>query len=336
MAGADSLRPDSPRPDCSNGDQALMGDACRVAAGGIGATMHGSCVHCTRCGGCALCILQRQENGDLPSRRGFSHISRLSAPACRSRGTIWRVASKGKRAVFPQHSRFSPLWSHAMRPPSRGVGARDTWNQTKRAIAGSVFAASLFIAGGSGCASNIRGGEARDSVEAARQINRQTTSASELDPALVDFLVSAAERRLMTSAEGTLAASHATAPEIRTYGERMIKDEAMLLERLQLLAGRVGIHLPEAIGESKQKKLDELGALQAEDFDEKFIQMITAGHKRDVQAFEFATKFENPDVRQFAIENRAMIERQLAEITALPSRGARESTPSFSSDKPTK
>lgn len=140
------------------------------------------------------------------------------------------------------------------------------------------------------------------------------------DKKVPEFIVHMADARIMDREEGRLAASLGTTQAIRDYGTQMVKDQDMLLAKLQTLAASKNITLPNAISEKKSKQLEKLSKLTGKPFDRKFLKMIKADHKRDIKRFKKATFFEDGDTRVFAETNLKLIEQQLAQAQALAKR----------------
>lgn len=131
------------------------------------------------------------------------------------------------------------------------------------------------------------------------------------------FIVHMTDARYMDREEGRLATLLGTTQAIRDYGALMVKDQDMLLDKLQKLAASKNITLPNAISDKKSKYLTKLSKLTGEKFDRTFLKMITIDHKRDVKKFKKALKFEDAATRKFAAENLSMIEGHLAQAKAL-------------------
>jgi putative membrane protein len=150
----------------------------------------------------------------------------------------------------------------------------------------------------------------RDSVKQAQEQNQN----SAIDEDISKFLTEAADARMMDIEEGKLAKERGTTPEIRQYGEWMITDQSRLLKELRVLAASKNIVLPNTLSNEKADGLEDLKEKEGEDFDDKFIKMITQDHKRDVDEFEDATDFKDKDVKKFAETNLPLIQSHLDKI----------------------
>ncbi len=137
------------------------------------------------------------------------------------------------------------------------------------------------------------------------------------DKNVEEFLEQSADARMMDAAEGKLAVEKGTTDAIKNYGKLMVTDQAKLLKEIQQLAASHHIILPEQISDKKEKHRKILAAKAGEDFDHKFIKMITIDHKRDVRMFTKATEFEDAELSSFAKKYLPMIQGHLDKINAI-------------------
>lgn len=132
-----------------------------------------------------------------------------------------------------------------------------------------------------------------------------------------EFIVKMANARLMNREAGRQAAGLASTKAIRDYGSLMVKDQEILLTKLQQLATSKNITLPNAINEKKSVQLTKLSALRGKAFDRKFLKMMKTDLKQDVKKFKKATKFEDEATKKFAKENLPLIQQHLEAVKAL-------------------
>lgn len=169
----------------------------------------------------------------------------------------------------------------------------------------SLFLIPLFLM--MFCKSAILEDE-EDSVVEAQEKNE----AAAIDESVSDFLTEAADARMMGIAQAKLAAQRGTTESVREYAELMIKDQTRLLESIQKIAKAKRVVLPKKISDEKKKWLTDLEAMNGEDFDKKFLQMITIDHRRDVRKFRNAGSMDDKDVAAFAERHLSTIEGHLA------------------------
>jgi putative membrane protein len=153
----------------------------------------------------------------------------------------------------------------------------------------------------------------KDSVALAKEQNDN----SAIDEKISEFLTEAADARIMDIEQGKLAKEPGTSAEVRRYGELMITDQTKLLHEIKVLAAAKNITLPSTLSNEKADALADLKEKTGEDFDEKFIKMMTVDHKRDVGAFEDAQDCRDKDVKKFAAQYLPVIESHLERIKNL-------------------
>lgn len=156
-----------------------------------------------------------------------------------------------------------------------------------------------------------------DAVERANDANKEKAKANQVNKDVAEFLVAAADARMMDSKEGKLAITKGTTNEIQSYGQSMVKDQALMLEKIQQLAKARNISLPSSISNEKQDGYNDLAGKQGKEFDKKFCKMMIIDHKRDVKMFENAIDLNDPEVSAFAKNYLPMIQSHLDSITAI-------------------
>jgi putative membrane protein len=152
-----------------------------------------------------------------------------------------------------------------------------------------------------------------DSVKQAHEKNVN----SGIDEDVSKFLTEAADARMMDLEQGKLAMSKGTTAEIREYGQWMVKDQTRMLKDLRVLAASKKITIPSALSDQKSDGLEELKKKEGEEFDKKFLNMMTIDHRRDVNDFDKATKLKDADIKQFASTNLTTVKSHLERIKTL-------------------
>jgi predicted outer membrane protein len=135
-----------------------------------------------------------------------------------------------------------------------------------------------------------------------------------LDAAIVDFLRENISTRLAVIEIGRLAQTQHAESAAGMYAKGMISEESLLLERLQALAQAVGVSVSTNLGEKYAKKIAKFQTLPPAEFERSFWNFVTDVYQDDLLAYEFASKADNPQIREFAVQYRSMFERQLGEI----------------------
>jgi putative membrane protein len=149
-----------------------------------------------------------------------------------------------------------------------------------------------------------------DSVKQAHEQNLN----SAIDKDISKFMTEAADARMMDIEEGRLAAEKGTRAEIKQYGQLMVQDQTKMLKELRMLAASKNMVLPNTLSNEKADGLADLREKTGEEFDKKFVKMITGDHKRDVDDFDDATGFNDKDVRKFAERYLPLVQSHLDKI----------------------
>jgi len=137
-----------------------------------------------------------------------------------------------------------------------------------------------------------------------------------------DFLITAADGRMMGILEGKAAVEKGTTKEIKDYGQLMIKDQKVMLAGLKNIAKQLSVALPDSISEEKQDGLEDLMEKEFKKFDKKFVKMMKIDHRRDVRLFTRAKEYDNPKIKAFASQYLPMVASHLAKVKELRKKNA--------------
>jgi putative membrane protein len=158
----------------------------------------------------------------------------------------------------------------------------------------------------------------QDPAKSAIAINEKS-GISLVEEEVVDFLVKSADARMMNAQEGLLAIERGQNASIRKYGQLMIKDHSMLLEKIKMLARQRDISLPAQISNRKVGEHQNLSEENGSEFDERFVKMIITDHERDVKLFKKALQSNDPEVSAFAQRYLPLIQSHLDKIKKIKS-----------------
>ena len=151
-----------------------------------------------------------------------------------------------------------------------------------------------------------------DSVERAKNVN-ESIPLRVSDAASV-FIVDMVDARLMDYEQGKLAAERGSQRAVREYGQRMAREQPLLLEQLNTLATASRVTVPVVIGADKREDYKELLTLNGEAFDKAFIASMRKEHSRDVAKFRQAMQLPDRDIVAFAAARLSLIESHLEGI----------------------
>jgi len=145
-------------------------------------------------------------------------------------------------------------------------------------------------------------------------VNENGSGISLVEDEVADFLIKSADARMMDAQVGLLAIEKGSNATIRDFGQRMMNDHSVLLEKIKKLAIQRNIPLPDQISNRKVDVHRNLSDENGRDFDRTFIKMIIADHERDLKLFKKAAEYSDPDVSAFAKRYLPLIQSDLQKI----------------------
>jgi putative membrane protein len=146
-----------------------------------------------------------------------------------------------------------------------------------------------------------------------------STTASKADRA---FVRRAAEGNAAEVALGRLAEQQSQDPDVKAFGERMVKDHSQANDQLASVAQSLNMTMPTSPSKAEKTQMDKLASLSGADFDKAFAREMVADHRTVARAFEREAKTgHDPQVKEFAQSTLPTIREHLALAEKLP--GAR-------------
>jgi putative membrane protein len=133
-----------------------------------------------------------------------------------------------------------------------------------------------------------------------------------------DFMLAAGQINLTEIKLGEYAAQNGKRDDVKTFGQRTVKDHTAINDDLKALAAQKNVTLPDNLDAAHQKMADKLMALTGSEFDKAYIAGMYNGHKKAIKAFKAesaATK--DDDVKSFADKSLPVLEEHLKLITAI-------------------
>jgi putative membrane protein len=115
------------------------------------------------------------------------------------------------------------------------------------------------------------------------------------------FAVKAAQSGLSEVDLGQLAATRASNPDVRAFGQRMVNDHAIANDGLVRIASRKAMILPDSPGERQQATYNRLSKLSGAAFDRAYMAAMVQSHRAEVAEFQSEAQHgRDPDFRAFA------------------------------------
>ncbi len=117
------------------------------------------------------------------------------------------------------------------------------------------------------------------------------------------FMNAAATGSMAEVELGKLAVKQAQSNDVKQFGQKMIEDHSKALEELKQVAGRKNVTLPPDVMPTQKETMEKLSKLSGAEFDQEYVKTMVEDHKKDVTAFEAASKTAaDADVKAFAVK----------------------------------
>ncbi|MDB5018382.1 MAG: hypothetical protein JWQ84_3214 [Mucilaginibacter sp.] len=157
---------------------------------------------------------------------------------------------------------------------------------------------------------------AKDTTKtAATDTSKSATSGAGVDKDDAKFAVEAANGGMAEVELGTLAQQKASNQKVKDFGAMMVTDHTKANNEMIALAKTKNITLPTAISSDEQKTKDDLSKKSAGDFDKAYVSNMIDDHKKDIKAFEDASKnCKDPDLKAFAVKTLPTLKMHLDAI----------------------
>jgi Predicted outer membrane protein len=167
-----------------------------------------------------------------------------------------------------------------------------------------------------GSTSNTAYGNSMNTMGNSRSDTSNTDQASAADDN--DFMTEAAQGGMAEVELGKLAASKATSPEVKKFGQQMVTDHTKANNDLKALAAKKGMKLPAEVDSEAKSTMEDLKGRTGADFDKEYVENMYEDHKKDVADFQDEAKnASDPDVKAFASKTLPTLQKHLDMITAI-------------------
>ena len=115
------------------------------------------------------------------------------------------------------------------------------------------------------------------------------------------FAMAAAEGGYAEVELGKLAKEHASNPDVKKFGDRMVDDHGKANDELSGILKQKGMTAPTALTGKEKSTYDRLAKLNGAAFDRAYMDAMVKDHEKDVKEFEHeSTKGKDPDLKAFA------------------------------------
>jgi putative membrane protein len=126
------------------------------------------------------------------------------------------------------------------------------------------------------------------------------------------FATKAAQGGMAEVELGKLAKDHASSPDVKNFGQRMVDDHSKANDELKEIAGRKNITLPTTLSAKDQATVDRLSKLNGKEFDRAYMRDMVSDHRMDVNEFKHeADRGTDADLKAFAAKTLPTLEEHL-------------------------
>jgi putative membrane protein len=136
-----------------------------------------------------------------------------------------------------------------------------------------------------------------------------STDKSEADQ---HFVSEAARGGKMEVELGQLAQKNGSSPEVKQFGQQMVKDHTRLNDELGKAAKTAGLQAPTQLNSRQQAEFEALSKTSGKEFDSKYAQLMVKDHTNDLAAFKKAeSTTHNPELKKAIADAIPVIQHHL-------------------------
>jgi len=159
----------------------------------------------------------------------------------------------------------------------------------------------------------------------------KSASASGLAAADQAFVKEAAMGGMAEVDLGQLAASKASSPDVKQFGQRMVDDHGKANDELKSWASQKSVNLPTELDAKHKAEHAKLEKLSGDAFDRAYMTSMVADHNKDVADFQKQAKSaKDPDLKAWVTKTLPTLQdhqKSAKEISAKVSGGAAKAAP---------
>ncbi len=116
-----------------------------------------------------------------------------------------------------------------------------------------------------------------------------------------DFMVEASMINLTEINLGKIAKTQAASSRVKSYASMIVSDHKKLQDKLQKLAQKEHVAIPNSLSKSNRSEISELKKKNEHATNKLFIKDMIAGHEKAIKTFKKAA--ENKDIRNEALKD---------------------------------
>ena len=139
---------------------------------------------------------------------------------------------------------------------------------------------------------------------------RNAAAPRELSQKDMEFMKNAAMGGMAEVELGKLAQQRAHSSDVKSFGDRMVRDHSRANDQLTNIAKDRGAQLPQQLDAEHLSMRDRLAKLQGEAFDRAYIKAMVADHDKDMKEFRRAAQTgQDRELKRFARETLTVVEQ---------------------------
>jgi putative membrane protein len=188
-------------------------------------------------------------------------------------------------------------------------------NYKKRAVIHGLSMA-VFLGACLGVQANDdqKGVSAQATVNTSADRSTDQSESGKLSRGDANFVKEATQGGLMEVKMGQTAKDRGSSPEVKSYGEMLVKDHSKANERLTQLASQKGVNLAKDIEHKHTDHIMDMEKKSGADFDRAFIEHAVKDHRKDISKFERASRdLNDSELKAFATETLPKLRAHLQE-----------------------
>lgn len=109
-----------------------------------------------------------------------------------------------------------------------------------------------------------------------------------------------------------LATEKSQSPDVKQYGQKMVKIHSQLAQQLQPVAHMLGVKADQKPSKKDKKQIEQMKTLNGPAFDQAYIQAMAKDQKHDVKSFkDESTAAQNPTVKKAAQMDEPVLSQHL-------------------------
>jgi len=161
------------------------------------------------------------------------------------------------------------------------------------------------------CQSSDKQNQGTTTIPADTTLDTVSKSAvKDADPKLTEtsFIEKAAVGGMMEVEMGNLTTQKSKSAEIIKFAKQMITDHTKANQELEALAKGMGLKLPGALPPAEQSHLAAMRQMQANEYDQNYMQMMVEDHAKTIDLFNGAARFEDGKIKDFAVKTLPVLQ----------------------------